>query len=133
MSSHEQKIQQEHATVQIMIEKYCRAHHHPSRDLCPECHTLLDYSHQRLRQCRYGNKKPSCSRCPVHCYRPDMRKRIRTAMRYSGPRMLFSHPKLAVHHLMTHFKKPKHPPLEHTASPSSTDNESVDHRQHEEL
>ena len=126
MSSHDHDLQQEHATVQIMVEKHCRAHHHPTHDLCPRCHSLLEYSHRRLRQCRYGNKKPFCSQCPTHCYRPDMRKRLRKAMRYSGPRMLFSHPKMAVRHLMTRFKKPKLPPPQHTDSPSITDDSPDD-------
>ena len=46
--------------------------------LCPECAALLDYALKRLDSCRFGNGKPSCRKCPVHCYRADMRERIRT-------------------------------------------------------
>ena len=59
------------------------------RPLCPECAALLDYALRRLDSCRFGNDKPSCRKCPVHCYRADMRERIRTVMRWAGPRMIF--------------------------------------------
>ena len=41
-----------------------------------------------------------CSNCTVHCYRPEMRERIRTVMRYAGPRMLFHHPVMAIRHMI---------------------------------
>lgn len=43
--------------------------------------------------------KTFCSNCKVHCYRPEMREKIRVVMRYSGPRMLFCHPILALRHV----------------------------------
>ena len=44
--------------------------------------------------------KTFCSACKVHCYRPEMREKIRAVMRWAGPRMLFVHPVLAVRHLL---------------------------------
>lgn len=44
-------------------------------------------------------KKTTCKKCPVHCYSPDMREKIRAVMRYSGPRMIFLHPFAAIRHL----------------------------------
>ena len=67
--------------------------------LCPQCQELLTYAHQRLERCKFGNEKPSCTRCPVHCYKPAMRQQIRQVMRYSGPRMLLHNPVLAIRHL----------------------------------
>ena len=67
--------------------------------LCPQCQALLDYAHQRLERCRFGEDKPSCTLCPVHCYKPAMRQQIRQVMRYSGPRMLLHNPVLAIRHL----------------------------------
>ena len=67
--------------------------------LCPQCQELLIYAHQRLERCKFGNEKPSCTRCPVHCYKPAMRQQIRQVMRYSGPRMLLHNPVLAIRHL----------------------------------
>ena len=71
----------------------------PVPPLCPQCQALLDYAIQRLEHCRFGKDKPSCTRCPVHCYKPAMREQIRQVMRYSGPRMLLHDPILAIGHL----------------------------------
>ena len=71
----------------------------PVPPLCPQCQALLDYAHKRLEHCKFGEDKPSCTRCPVHCYKPAMREQIRQVMRYSGPRMLLHDPIMAIRHL----------------------------------
>lgn len=71
----------------------------PVPPLCSQCQSLLDYAHKRLEHCKYGEDKPSCTRCPVHCYKPAMREQIRQVMRYSGPRMLLHDPIMAIRHL----------------------------------
>ena len=71
----------------------------PVPSLCPQCQALLDYAHKRLERCKFGEDKPSCTRCPVHCYKPAMREQIRQVMRYSGPRMLLHDPIMAIRHL----------------------------------
>ena len=71
----------------------------PVSPLCPQCQALLDYAHKRLEHCKFGENKPSCTRCPVHCYKPAMREQIRQVMRYSGPRMLLHDPIMAIRHL----------------------------------
>lgn len=71
----------------------------PVSSLCPQCQALLDYAHKRLEHCKFGEDKPSCTRCPVHCYKPAMREQIRQVMRYSGPRMLLHDPIMAIRHL----------------------------------
>ena len=71
----------------------------PRSPLCPQCQALLDYAHKRLDHCKFGEDKPSCTRCPVHCYKPAMREHIRQVMRYSGPRMLLHDPIMAIKHL----------------------------------
>lgn len=91
------RIEREKRVVELMIGIYCRGLHKPaarqsSSGLCPDCAELLAYAHARLDACRYGERKPSCRRCPTHCYRADMRKRIRLVMRYAGPRMLLRAP-----------------------------------------
>ena len=78
-----------------------------TRPLCPECAALLDYALRRLDSCRFGNDKPSCRKCPVHCYRADMRERIRTVMRWAGPRMIFRHPMAATRHLLRELRSPE--------------------------
>ena len=93
-------IEREQQTVARMIAIYCR-HHHGTRkgELCAECGALKDYAIKRLSCCPYGNAKSSCRKCPIHCYSPDNKTRIREVMRYVGPRMLFSHPIAAIRHL----------------------------------
>lgn len=104
------KIEREKHIVQVMIALYCRGKGHVSDNsrfnvdtstpsLCPQCRELLSYAHARLNRCRYGNEKPSCTRCPVHCYKPAMREQICQVMRYSGPRMLLHDPIVALAHL----------------------------------
>ena len=92
------RIQEEKKTVEQMLRIYCRKVHH--NDLCGECQALLVYAHQRLDACKFGEEKPSCKKCPVHCYKPDMREKIRRVMRFAGPRMILYHPMAAIKHLL---------------------------------
>jgi predicted amidophosphoribosyltransferase len=94
------RISREKETVEAMIQIYCTKHHHSSHSLCPDCQELLNYAHQRLDHCKFGEIKPVCGDCKVHCYRNDMRDKIREIMRYSGPRMISSHPLMALRHVL---------------------------------
>ena len=71
------RITQEKRTVEIMIRLYCRKKE-KNATLCPECEELLRYAHARLDHCPFGEKKSSCKKCPVHCYKPAMRERMRS-------------------------------------------------------
>ena len=93
------RIEEEKRVVEQMIRLYCRKCEGHD-ELCPSCKELLDYAHSRLERCRYGEQKPTCKKCPVHCYRPDMKERIRMVMRWSGPRMIIYHPIAAIQHLI---------------------------------
>ncbi len=91
----------EFATVTAMLRLYCRAHHHPKGpELCPACRELHDYALLRLQRCPFGEAKPACGNCQVHCYKPDIRERVRHVMRWAGPRMAWRHPVLALRHLI---------------------------------
>ena len=79
----EKKRQQEKATVGLMI------------------------ADARVDHCPHIATKTFCSVCQTHCYKPEMRERIRQVMRWSGPRMLFHHPVLAVRHLAETRKQKK--------------------------
>jgi hypothetical protein len=85
-----------------MLCMYCHAHHQHSVDavFCPACKALHDYAHQRLRRCPFGEAKPTCVNCAVHCYKANMRERVRDVMRWAGPKMLWHHPVLAIWHLI---------------------------------
>jgi hypothetical protein len=83
-----------------MIGLWCRARHKTKEPLCMDCAALLAYAATRLDKCPFGERKPVCSRCAVHCYKPAMRERVREVMRYAGPHLFWYHPLLAVHHLL---------------------------------
>ena len=89
-----------------MVAIYCRDHHAAKGSLCESCAGLHAYAMARLDRCVYGEAKPTCKQCPVHCYRKDMREDMREVMRYAGPRMLLSHPILAIRHLLDERKAP---------------------------
>lgn len=97
----EEKRLREKRMVGDMIALYCRKNHAAARgQLCADCRALLDYAHTRSDKCPFIKTKTFCSNCRVHCYKPDMRERIRAVMRFSGPRMLFHHPVAAVRHVI---------------------------------
>jgi hypothetical protein len=92
------RIKRESKTVEVMISDYCREHHFTDKQC--ECAELLEYALERLNNCPFKEGKTTCARCPVHCYQPAMREKIRTVMRYTGPRMIYRHPLLALFHLI---------------------------------
>lgn len=89
-----------------MIGIYCKDHHDTKDQLCPECDELREYAFIRLDKCKFGEEKPTCANCTVHCYKPDKREQVRAVMRYSGPRMLLRHPLLAIAHIVDGKKTP---------------------------
>ena len=97
----EKKREYEKRVVHDMIALYCRKNHKTAKGtLCPQCAQLDAYAQERSDRCPFMEQKTFCSNCHVHCYRPDMREKIRAVMRFSGPRMLFHHPVTAVRHVI---------------------------------
>jgi hypothetical protein len=88
-----------------MFRLHCEARHACSSTLCSQCQAELAYALERLGHCTYGEDKPTCKNCPVHCYRPAMKIRIKEIMAVAGPRMTWRHPWLAFRHLLDGFKK----------------------------
>lgn len=101
----EKKRQQEERTVSRMIRIYCHAKHQTKTGLCPACRELAKYIESRSRHCPRMESKTFCSSCRIHCYRPEMRERIREVMRFSGPRMLFSDPVMVLRHMCETWKQ----------------------------
>jgi hypothetical protein len=106
MKSIESKREREKEMVSQMIALYCRKNHGTKGALCPECAALNLYARQRSDKCPFMETKTFCSNCKVHCYKPEMREKIRMVMRFSGPRMIFYHPVAAIRH-MIEMKKEK--------------------------
>lgn len=93
-------IEKELRVVRQMINIYCRRKHKTKRNtLCKECNELMEYVSIRRKYCPFGEQKTFCSHCPIHCYRKDMRVRIKEVMRYSGPWMLIYNPPMAISHI----------------------------------
>ena len=93
------RIDNEKQVVEQMVELYClRKLHLPAID--DEHKALIAYAHKRLDGCKFSEQKPACKRCPIHCYKPDMREKIRAIMRWAGPRMIIYNPIAAIRHLL---------------------------------
>ncbi len=92
----------EFKTIKAMVNIYCRAHHNSTRKSVPccECAEFIRYANEKLDRCPYGQNKPTCNRCPIHCYKQQQRQQAKEIMRYAGPRMLLKHPILAIKHLL---------------------------------
>lgn len=108
------RLRREDETVGAMIEIYCHGQHGTKGKLCAECAELRAYTRLRLEKCPFGAEKSTCAKCTVHCYNQNMRERIRTVMRYAGPRMLLHHPWMTVMHLLDGRRKPKTRPTRAT-------------------
>lgn len=93
------RIDNEKRVVEQMVKLYClRKLHLPAID--DEHKGLIAYAHKRLDGCKFSEQKKACQHCPIHCYKPDMREKIRAIMRWAGPRMIIYNPIAAIRHLL---------------------------------
>lgn len=101
-------IQYEKGTVYKMIQLYCRKKHKfKNGNLCNECDAVNRYTQLRLDKCPFGDEKQACEDCKIHCYKPDMRSKIREIMRFSGPRFLLYYPGDFLRHIFFDKNKSK--------------------------
>lgn len=94
------RLSRELGTIAAMARIWCRDQHGTADGLCPECAAFMEYATKRLASCPYGEEKPTCENCQIHCYGPTEREQARVMMRYAGPRMMIYHPIRAVRHLL---------------------------------
>lgn len=94
------KREREKRMVSQMIALYCRKKHRTRGGLCPQCAALDAYAKMRTDKCPFMETKTFCSNCRIHCYKPDMRAKIREVMRFAGPRMILHHPVAAIRHVV---------------------------------
>ncbi len=99
------RINREKKTVEATIKIYCRKNHGKKNEICFDCKELLDYAFKRLDKCPFQEGKTTCGKCKIHCYKPVMREKIKHVMRYSGPKMAYLHPLLALYHFIDSFRK----------------------------
>jgi hypothetical protein len=100
MGSFGNRSTREVITVEKMINLYCKKKHKTQNTRCGDCEKLYNYSRVRIGDCRYGDNKPACSNCRIHCFKPEMREEIIKVMRYSGPKMITKYPILALYHFI---------------------------------
>jgi len=87
------------AVIHWMIDYYCKKHH-KSDSICEECSAVLEYALKRIEKCPYGRTKPVCSNCSIHCYKIEMRQRIKIIMKFSGPVIIFRKPVIGIKYLL---------------------------------
>ena len=97
-------ITREKKMVDAMVHIFCRDHHSNGEALCEKCSELRDYAKKRLESCCFQEKKPVCGRCGLVCYNLKNRDNAETMFNYSGPRMMFEHPVLGMHHFLDAFR-----------------------------
>lgn len=89
----------------LFTSVYCQAHHDGSKaalvvadpplrrlplhkyPVCADCAAFLRYAFERRLRCPLA-EKPACKHCPVHCYKPGHRERVREIMRFSGQHLI---------------------------------------------
>ena len=104
------RLGREFRTMQRMVELHCADRHGtPRGQLCGDCGEFLVYVQRRLEKCPYGEDKPTCAKCPIHCYKPAQREMAREIMRYAGPRMPLRHPWLSLLHVFDKLRRVEHP------------------------
>jgi hypothetical protein len=99
------RLERERRTIEAMLRVYCRDLHRSESHLCPACQELLDYATYRLDRCPFGGAKPTCAKCPIHCYAAEPREQVRQVMRYAGPKILWRHPVLTLLHFRDAWRK----------------------------
>ncbi|NBK96507.1 MAG: nitrous oxide-stimulated promoter family protein [Erysipelotrichia bacterium] len=87
------KRNKEKRVVDLMIRLYENKHN-------VDLSALKVYANKRIDRCPFMEEKSFCSSCKVHCYQNEYRKQMQLVMRYSGKRMLFYHPVLAIRHVI---------------------------------
>ncbi len=92
------KIERDKATIRLMIDIYCN--HKLTDEKEREAYACLsDYACKRLENCRYGERKPACKDCDIHCYAPEKREMMKKVMQWTGSRMLFHSPMAVFRHI----------------------------------
>lgn len=86
------RVEKEKKVIELMINIYCSKKHKCNNGLCGECKELLEYAHKRLTLCKFGDEKTTCSKCSIHCYKKDMKIKVKEVMRFSGPRLIIYNP-----------------------------------------
>lgn len=113
MSKEYKHWNREKKLIPVMVHTYCIGKHKLERkkenihrkEVCLKCKKLTEYAFFRLEKCPFKKNKGFCSYCEIHCYQLEYRSQMKEVMRYSGPRMFFSHPIFAISHVVAMIKE----------------------------
>lgn len=87
-------------TLKALFPIYCRKYHNSKKTkLCDSCKAELEYAIHKTEICPDKDQGKTCSECKVHCFESEHRERIKEIMRFAGPRLIWSHPLLAIRYL----------------------------------
>ena len=94
--------------IPVMIRMYCHGNHHTKgKKMCASCQELTDYALFRLDKCPFKKNKSFCAFCSIKCYKPEYKAEIKKVMKYSGPRMFWTHPIFSMSHVVQMIKYKK--------------------------
>ncbi len=99
------KLIKEKEIVNLMIDIYYKKELKKDKNKKIEKEDLKNYVKYRLSLCPFKENKPFCSNCKIHCYDKFHRELIKKVMRYSGKRIIFIHPLIAIKHIKETFKR----------------------------
>lgn len=105
MTTKHDRIEQEKTTMRLMVSLYGKHCSKPAAS-AQELEALAAYAARRLDHCHWGQQKPNCHDCPVHCYAPQQRELMRQVMRWTGPRMLRYAPIEAMRYMIRKIRTP---------------------------
>lgn len=81
------RIEKDAKILKKFIKVYCHNIHSEymknENGYCKECFELLNFALLRNVKCQL-DPKPKCKDCKIHCYKPEMRKKIKEVMKFSG-------------------------------------------------
>ncbi|MGV8963061.1 MAG: nitrous oxide-stimulated promoter family protein [Candidatus Saccharimonadaceae bacterium] len=97
--------EEEKKVVNKMITLYCKSNHKTKNGLCMSCKELNDYAFARLDRCPFGDNKPTCGSCTIHCYKSEKKEQIKKVMQFAGPRMLLLSPIYTILHFYKEYKR----------------------------
>jgi hypothetical protein len=94
------RLAREYRTLRAMVWMHCHDLHGEDDSPCDECRELLAYAARRIDRCVFGDGKPTCANCTVHCYNAVRRARDSAMPRYHGPRGCCGATRSRVAHLL---------------------------------
>ena len=108
MEDRARRIDKDRRTLEAIGRIYCAAHHDSlfkdSAGLCGSCRQTVERTLERTVSCPFGHEG-NCQDCDIQCQRGEDQRRIREIMRYSAPRMAFTHPLMTIDYLRKKARK----------------------------